>query len=82
MRSAIALRNIVGKAGDILLVRIIPLERRLDSDIIFLAKHVEDGRVNCGFLPVTIFHKGAYATFVFKYLLCIAALIKQLNAYT
>ena len=45
MRTAIPLRNVVGKAQNAFVVRVIPLHRDFNRDIVFLANGVKYFRV-------------------------------------
>ena len=57
MRTAIPLRNVVGKAQNAFVVRVIPLHRDFNRDIVFLANGVKHFRVQHGFAAVDVLHK-------------------------
>ncbi len=54
MRTAIALRNIVGETQDVLVIAVIPLQRRLDGHAVLFADRVDRLGNDCSPLAIKV----------------------------
>ena len=66
MRTAIALRNVVGKTEDIFLIGFCPLQGNFDSDILLATQCMYDGIVYRSFRSVQMIDECADTTFIFE----------------
>ena len=87
MCAAIALRNIVGKAEDLLIECIVPLHRYVDRDrrVLFrhpLTRRLKNIRMEHAFALVDVFNKTAGTAFESKALFLASTLIRQTNMHT
>ncbi len=79
VRAAVALRNVVGEALDVLGVRVVPLHRDLDGDAVLLADRVEDLRVQHRLAAVHVLDEALDAAGVREVLALAVALVDQLD---
>lgn len=77
MSTAVALRNVVGKAVDVFLETVVPLQRYFHADTVFFGGEVEDIRVDRRFILVQIFNKRLDAAFVVEMIFFAIALVAQ-----
>ena len=77
MSTAVALRNVVGKAVDVFPETIVPLQRYFDADTVFFSGEVEDIRMDRRFILVEIFNKCLDAAFVVEMIFFAVALVAQ-----
>ena len=82
MRAAIALRNIIGKAENILLVGIIPLHRKLDFDIVLLPLDIDYLFMNRRLVFIQMFDERPNSSFILEYIFLVTTLIYQMNMDT
>ena len=82
MGTAIFLRNIVGKAAYIFLIRIIPLQRNFNSNAIFCLHGKMENIIQMVFAFVNIFHELRQTTFIVIDMFQVNTLIFQDNTYT
>ena len=54
MGSAVALRDVVGEAQDVLVIAVVPLQRRLDDDVVALAGNGDGIAVPSSLVPVEV----------------------------
>ncbi len=64
MSTTVTLRNVVGKAVDVFLEAIVPLQRHFDANTVFFGGEVEDIRVDRRFVLVQIFNERLDAAFI------------------
>ena len=57
MCTAVALRDVVGKAQYVFVIRVIPLHGDFDRNIVFLTDRVKYFRVQYGFAAVDVLYK-------------------------
>ena len=81
VRAAVALWNVVRVAEDIFLVRVIPLHRYLDLDVVEHHLDVDDLVVNRRLVLVQMLDECANTAFVLENVLLVAALVEQVNAH-
>ena len=79
MRAAIALRDVVGEALDVLGVRVVPLHGDFDRRSILLPDRVEDLRVENGLAAVHVLDEALDAARVGEVLALAVALVEQLD---
>ena len=81
MGTTIALWNVVGKAVQVFLETVIPLQRHFHANAIFLAGEIAHFIVNWVFVAVEVFHKRLNTTFVLKVILLVVTLVEQMNRH-
>ena len=64
MRAAVALRDVVGKAEDLLVIAVVPLQRDLDANVVALPRDRDRIRNQRRLGAVEIFHEGRDAALV------------------
>ncbi len=79
MRTAVTLRNVVGKAVDVFLEAIVPLQRNFNTDTVFFSGEIEDIRVNRRFVFVEVLNKRLDAAFVVEVVFFAVTLVFQAN---
>ena len=79
MSTAVTLRNVVGKAVDVFLEAIVPLQRHFDANTVFFGGEVEDIRVDRRFVLVQIFNERLDAAFIVEVVFFAIALVAQTN---
>ena len=79
MSTAVTLRNVVGKAVDVFLEAIVPLQRHFDANTVFFSGEVEDIRVDRRFVLVQIFNERLDAAFIVEVVFFTVALVAQTN---
>ena len=77
MRTTIALRNIVGEAQYVFVVRVVPLHGDFDRDIVFLTDRVKYFRVQYGLAAVDVLYKSGNPATEGKIFLFVGAQINQ-----
>ncbi len=86
MGTAVALRDVVGEAQHLFVVRVVPLHRDVDGDVGALvgqlfAGSLEDRRMQHGLGFVDVFDKAAGAAFECEILFLAGALVGQLDMH-
>ncbi len=79
MGTAVALRDVVGVAKDIFLVRVVPLHRYLDADTVHFHLDIDNLVVNRSLVAVQMFDESAYPAVVFEQVFLVAALVEQVD---
>ncbi len=79
MRTAVALRNVVGEAVDVLLEAVIPLQRHFHANAVFLGGEIEHIRMDRGFVLIQVFDKRLNAAFVVEVIGFAVTLVFQTN---
>ena len=79
--TAVALRNVVGKAVDVFLETIVPLQRNFNADAVFFGGEIEDIRVDRRFVFVQIFDERFDTAFVVEMIFFTVALVAQANRH-
>ena len=79
MSASIALGNIIGKAENTFLVRVIPLQCRFNLNLITTFLHVYNRWVNSGLFQVEMADKGPYTAIIMEMISFTAALVCELN---
>ena len=82
MGAAVALRDIVGKAVNIFLETIIPLQRHFHTDIVFHGGEIEHGWVDWGFVFVQVFHESFDTAFIMEVIVLAIAFVEQADRHT
>ena len=82
MGTPVTLRDIVGEAENVLLVRVIPLHCQLYADIILHSGKVKNGGMQRCFLAVQVLNKGLNTPFIFKDIFLVSTLIGQPDPHT
>ncbi len=82
MGTTIFLRNIIGKAAYIFLIRIIPLQRHFNTYSIFSLSGEMENFIQVIFTFIDIFNKFGQTTFIVKYMFKVNAFIAQNNTDT
>ena len=77
MRAAVALRDIVREAQDLLLIGVVPLHRDLDEHPFLLPACMEDVRVQRSLVAVHVLHETPHATSERELLLLASALVDE-----
>ena len=72
-------RNVVGKAVDVFLEAIVPLQRHFDANTVFFSGEVEDIRVDRRFVLVQIFNERLDAAFIVEVVFFAVTLVAQTN---
>ena len=80
MRTAIALRDVVGVAEHRLLVGVVPLHRHFDADVAFLRGEPEHVGVDRRARTVEVTHERLESAFVLEHVMLVVALIGDLDA--
>ena len=81
MGAAVALRDIVGVTENIFLIRVVPLQSRLDDDAIPFGDDVEDFIKQRGLVFIKMLDERPDAPLEFKDVFAVGAFVKQLNAH-
>ncbi|MCY1394010.1 hypothetical protein D9M71_89230 [compost metagenome] len=80
--AAVALRNVVGEAEDVLVEAVVPLQGDLHANAVFLALHVEmEDLVHRRLVGVQVFDEGAQAALVLEQLFLAGTLVLQHDAH-
>ncbi len=82
MSTTVTLRNIVGKAVDIFLEAIVPLQRNFNANAVFFGGEVEDIRVDRCFVFIQILNERLDTAFVVEMIFFAIALVTQTNRDT
>ena len=82
MRTTILLRDVVGKAAYIFLIRIIPLQCHFYPDPVLRHRSKMEDIIQVSFALIDIFHKFRQTTFIIKYIFRINAFITQYDTHT
>jgi hypothetical protein len=77
--TAVTLRNVVGKAVDVFLETIVPLQRHFHADTVFFGGEIEDIRVDRRFVLVQILNERLDTAFVVEMVFFAVALVAQAN---
>ena len=79
--AAVALRNVVGVAEDVLLVGVVPLHGQLNGDVGTLGRDVNHLGVQRGLVTVEVLHEGGDAALVLEHVFLHVAVVAQNNAH-
>ena len=82
MRTAVALRNIIGKAQYVFVVRVIPLHGDFDRNVVFLTDRVKYFRVQYGFAAIDVLHKSGNPAAKRKVFFFIGTQVDQTDFHT
>ena len=77
MSTAVTLRNVVGKAVDVFLETVVPLQRHFHADTVFFGGEIEDIRMDRRFVLVEILNERLDAAFVVGMIFFAVALSAQ-----
>ena len=80
MGATIPLRNIVRETENVFLIRVIPLQRQLDHNLVFLRDHVHDGRVQRVLGFAQMLDKGCNPALILEAILLAGLLFEQRDA--
>ena len=81
MSAAVPLWNIVREAEDILLIRVVPLHRKLNLDAVALRNDEEHARMDRSLVAVQMLDEGTYSALILEDVLLAGTLVKQLDTY-
>ena len=81
MSAAIALRNIVRVAEHVLLITIIPLQRRLDKHAVPFRLKMQNPIMNWCLVAVEVLDEGLNPTVVFENIFFVFSFVDQTDAY-
>ena len=79
MSTAITLRNVVGKAVDVFLEAIVPLQCHFNADTVFFGGEVEDVRVDRRFILVQILNERLDTAFIVEVVFFAVTFVFQAN---
>ncbi|MNC06246.1 hypothetical protein D3C75_537530 [compost metagenome] len=77
MGTAITLWDVVGKAVDVFLETVVPLQRHFHTDTVFLGREIEDIWVNWRFVLVQVLNERLDTAFVMEVIFFAVALVAQ-----
>ena len=81
MRTAVALWNVVGKAVDVLLETVVPLQRDFNANTVFFGGEIEDIRMDRRFVLVEILNERLDAAFVVEMVFFAVTLVAQADRH-
>ena len=77
MSTTVTLRNVIGKAVNVFLEAIVPLQGHFHTDTVFFRREIEDIRMDRRFVLVEILNERLDAAFVVEMIFFAVALIAQ-----
>ena len=81
MGASVSLRNVVGVAEHVLLVSVVPLYGRLDTNVIAHRGEMKHRAMDGGLVAIQVFNKRLDAALIFEQVLALVALVDKVNAH-